>query len=168
MSEPRIVAGYVRRAHGIRGEVIVRSLSDDPERFAVGKVLVTDEHPPRSLEITRSRAHGDGALLEFASISDRTSAEALRGVSLTIESTERRALDDDEFWPDELVGSVVVDTAGVSLGTVADVVLGEAQDRLVVVTADGTRVDVPFVAAIVGVIDDGVIEVDPPEGLFPD
>lgn len=167
MSEPRIVAGYIRRAHGIRGEVIVRSLSDDPDRFAVGKVLVTDEDPPRSLEITRSRSHSHGALLQFASIVDRTSAETLRGVSLTIEPAERRPLDDDEFWPDELVGFVLVDTSGVTVGTVTDVVLGDAQDRLVVLTADGATVEVPFVTAIVGDIADGVIEVDPPEGLFP-
>ncbi len=168
MTGPRIVAGYIRRAHGIRGEVIVRSLSDDPDRFAVGRVLITDEEPPRSLEITRRRSHGDGELLQFATISDRTNAEALRGVSLTIDPTERRALDADEFWPEDLVGSSVVDPSGATLGTVTDVVLGEAQDRLLVATAAGATVEVPFVAAIVGDVVDGVIEVDPPEGLFPD
>jgi 16S rRNA processing protein RimM len=167
MTQPRIVAGYIRRAHGIRGEVIVRSLSDDPDRFSVGKVLQTDETPPRSLEIARSRTHADGVLLQFASVTDRSAAEALRGVSLTIDATERRQLTDDEFWPDQLVGADVVGPAAEVLGTVTDVVLGDAQDRLVVRTAGGSTVDVPFVSAIVGDVRDGVIEVDPPEGLFP-
>ena len=168
MTGPRIVAGYIRRAHGIRGEVVVRSLSDDPERFAVGKVLHTDRSPPQQLEIARSRTHADGMLLQFVGITDRTTAETLRGVSLTIDPAERRQLTDDEFWPDQLIGADVVGPATQVLGTVTDVVLGEAQDRLVVRTTDGTTVEVPFVSAIVGDIHDGVIEVDPPEGLFPD
>lgn len=163
----RIVAGYVRRAHGIRGEVVVRSLSDDPGRFAVGKTLLTDETPPRPLTVVRSRGHADGVLLQFESIDDRNAAEALRGVSLTIEPSERRTLDDDEFWPDDLIGLVAVDADGDSLGRVTGVVLGDAQDRLVVTTGDGTEVEVPFVAAIVGDILDGAIEIDAPEGLFP-
>lgn len=170
MSAQRIVAGYVRRAHGIRGDVVVRSLSDDPARFAVGSTFLTDEEPPRTLVVARARSHADGELLGFASISDRTTAETLQGASLTITMDERRELGEGEFWPDELVGLTAVDSTGSPLGTVTDVVLLEAQDRLVVTTPDGERVDVPFVDALVGKVDPErrEIAVRPPEGLFPD
>jgi 16S rRNA processing protein RimM len=167
MSDSRIVVGYVRRAHGIKGEVIVRSLSDDPNRYVTGVHLFSDETPSREYIIVRSRSHADGHLLQFDGIDDRTTAESLKGVSFTIDPSERRPLGDDEFWPDELVGLRVVDSDASELGTVTDIVLGEAQDRLVVVTPGGERVEVPFVSAIVGDIDEGTVHVDPPEGLFP-
>ena len=169
MSDPRIKVGYVQRAHGIRGEVIVRSLSDDPGRFDIHSEFLSDEEPPRRFEITRSRPHPDGYLVTFDGIIDRNRAETLRGISLTIAAAARRGLGDDEFWPDDLVGLHAVRPDGSRLGTISDVVLGKAQDRLVVKTPDGTEVQIPFVAAIVGDIDlhDGTIVTDPPEGLFP-
>lgn len=169
MIDDRIVAGYVRRAHGIRGEVIVRSLSDDPERFAVGARLETDEVPSRELVVIGSRSHAHGHLLRFEGVADRTTAEQLKGVSLTIAPSERRTLEDDEFWPDQLIGLDVIDESGHPLGTVVDVVLAEAQDRLVVETPDEGRVEVPFVSALVGEVDvpANTVVVTPPEGLFP-
>ena len=170
MSGERIVTGYVRRAHGIRGEVIARSLSDDPERFRVGASFVTDEVPVRTLQVASSRPHADGFLIRFEGVVDRNTAELLKGVSLTIGVDERRTLGADEFWPDQLIGLLAVTPGGAELGTVADVVFGEAQDRLVVTTPGDDRVEVPFVEAIVGHVDreDGTVAVDPPEGLFPE
>ena len=170
MSDSRIVVGYVRRAHGIKGEVIVRSLSDDPGRFVVGVNLVSDETPSGEYVVARSRSHADGHLLQFEGIDDRTTAEGLKGVSFTIDPAERRSLGEDEFWPDELVGLTAVSPAQEPLGKIVDVVLGEAQDRLVITTPSGARGEVPFVDAIVGDVDReaGSIVVDPPDGLLPD
>lgn len=168
MSDARVVVGYVRRAHGIRGDLIVRSLSDDPDRFAVGSEFLSDETPAVRYTVVQSRLYNDGRLVRFDGVEDRTSAERLKGVSLTIAASDRRTLEDDEYWPDDLVGLVVIDTAERRLGEVTDVVLGDAQDRLVVTTSDGSVVEVPFVAAIVGDIEGGSIRLDPPEGLFPE
>jgi len=164
----RIVVGYVRRAHGLRGDVLVRPLSDDPDRFVVGATFLTDESPPRDLEVVEMRPHSDGVLLRLRQASSRTAAEALRGVSFTIGPEERRRLDEDEFWPEDLEGLTALDATGTRLGEVTGVVTGAAQDRLAVTTPDGTVVEVPFVAAIVYEvdIDGGVARMDPPLGLF--
>lgn len=163
----RIPVGYVRRAHGLRGDVIVRSQTDDPNRFQVGAAFATDEDPARSLTVAEIREHKEGLLIRFAEIGDRNEAEAMRGVSVTIAVAERRQLDPDEFWPDDLEGLDVVDTGGTKLGVLSDVVTGSAQDRLVVATGSGS-VDVPFVRELVPDIDleAGRIVVDPPPGLF--
>ena len=128
---------------------------------------MTDEEPPRTLEVESVRRHNDGLIVHFRGVADRTVAETLQGATLTISEAERRALADDEYWPDELEGLVVIDAAGNHLGKVSGVVLGEAQDRLVVATDRG-EVEVPFVEAIVGEIHPslGHVVVDPPEGLF--
>jgi 16S rRNA processing protein RimM len=167
--QDRVPVGYVRRAHGIAGAVIVRPVTDDPaSRFAVGETLHTDGDPPRALEIEEVGAHKDGLLVRFVGVTDRSVSEALRGVQLTIASSQRRELDRDEFWPEDLVGCVVEDTNANTLGTVAEVVFGTAQHRIAVVTPHGDRVEVPFVAALVPKvdIDAGRVVIDPPTGLF--
>jgi 16S rRNA processing protein RimM len=65
------------------------------------------------------------------------------------------------------VGLEAVTPAGVVLGRVAEVITGGFQDRLVVITAPGDEVLVPFVEEIVGDPQAGRIVIDAPEGLFP-
>ena len=164
-----IPIGYVRRAHGIGGAVLVRPLSDDAgRRYAPGEVLRTDEEPERSLKIRTASSHKDGILVSFDGVSGRGEAEAMQGVSFLIAASERRALQGDEYWEDDLVGLRVVGSGGVDLGVITAVVFGAAQDRLVVETADGSSVEVPFVAAIAVTVDvpDGKVVMDPPDGLF--
>lgn len=162
-----IQVGYARRAHGVGGEVAVRPMTDDPERWVAGAVFITDEEPSRALEAASVRPHGDDLLVRFTEIIDRDAAEALRGVTFHIEATDRRSLDEGEYWPDQLVGCVVLRDA-TELGTVADVEFGAGQDRLVVDPGDGRRIEVPLVDAIVEEIDleARVVRMTPPEGLF--
>jgi 16S rRNA processing protein RimM len=165
----RIPVGYIRRAHGIAGAVIVRPLTDDPDgRFATGAAFVTDDDPPRTMEVESVGPHQDGLLVRFVGVTDRSSSEALRGVQLTVDASQRRLLEEDEYWPGDLVGCVVVDGEERTLGTVDEVVFGSAQQRLAVMTPQGDRVEVPFVAALVPSVDieAGRIVVDAPEGLF--
>jgi 16S rRNA processing protein RimM len=114
------------------------------------------------------RDHNDGLLIHFDGVDDRSAAEALQGVTFTISPEERRRLGEDEYWPEDLEGLTAITTEGIHLGNVAGVILGEAQDRLVVRTSDGREVEVPFVAEIVGEIHPslGHVVIDPPEGLF--
>lgn len=160
-----IKVGYVRRAHGVKGGVVVKPLSDDPDRFLSGQSLDTDRDI--TLTISSAQPHKDGLLVSFVGVEDRDSAERLRGASLLIAPSHRRQLEPDEYWPEQLVGLRVVDRTGADLGTVANVVAGAAQDRLEIDGSSG-RFDVPFVAALVTSVDLslGVVTLDPPAGLI--
>jgi len=164
----RISVGYVRRAHGIKGDVIVRPLTDHLSRYQAGASLQSDEDPPRRFTVQTSQPHSDGLLIRLEGINSRNAAEALQGVTFTIGPEERRALGADEYWPDDLKGLVAIDPAGTHLGVVSGVILGAAQDRLVVETEDGREVEVPFVSELVGEIHPSMahVVIDPPEGLF--
>lgn len=165
-----VLVGYVRRAHGINGAVVVRPLTDDPDgRWVTGAELASDANPPVDYTITKVGPHKDGLLVQFEGVADRSTAEALRGTSFTIASDDRRELDSEEFWPDDLIGCAVVDEAGESLGTVDAVEFGAAQDRLAIRTPEGI-IEVPFVDAIVPTIDLDArkIVMTPPIGLFPE
>lgn len=166
--DSRISVGYVRRAHGLNGDVIVRPLTDHPGRYQAGASLLSDAEPPRSFNIASVRDHNDGLLIHFEGVNDRNAAEALQGLTFTISPEERRRLGEDEYWPEDLEGLTAITSSGVHLGQVTGVILGQAQDRLVVKTQDGREVEVPFVSEIVGEIHPslGHVVVNPPEGLF--
>lgn len=159
--------GYVRRAHGIKGAVIVRVLGEEVAQFAVGSSIRTDNKNHPSLTVDAAQSHKDGLLVVFEGITDRNIAETLRGTSFVVRPGDRRQLDQDEFWPEQLIGLRVVAPDGNDIGTVAELSTGGAQDRLMVTTDTGTFA-VPFVAALVPVVDveAGRIVVDAPDGLF--
>lgn len=162
-----VAVGRIVRPHGVRGDLLVYSLSDHAGRFAAGARFET-RPGSQPLTVASSRPHKQGYIVRFVEVGDREQAEQLAKATLTIRAGDRRPLDDGEFWPDQLIGLRTETSAGAPLGQVTDVVQGGAQDRLVVTIADGATVEVPFVAAIVGDIDGERIVVDAPEGLFPD
>ena len=152
--QPSIPVGYVRRAHGIRGDVLVRGLAADAsDRFVVGAVLVTNEDQPRTLEVVERRDHKGDFMLMLDGIGDRTAAEALVGTQFVINAADRRTLDQDEWWIEDIVGCAAVDTNGVRIGEVSDVVVGASQDRLVVTMDAGGRAEIPLVDELVPEVD---------------
>ncbi len=160
--------GRIGRPHGIAGQVVVRPMTDDPDRFAPGSTVRAGTEPPCDLVVAASREHGDGLVVSFDGVADRTAAEQLRGALLTIAPEQRRELGDDEFWPDDLAGMAALAPDGTRLGTVSGVRLGDAQDRLVVITVDGREVEVPFVDELVGDVhpSGGFVVLRLPDGLL--
>jgi len=154
----RLVVGRVGRAHGLRGEVAVTFSSNRPERSAPGAVLFAGD---RELVVEASRPHQGRVLLRFAGVDDRSAAEALLGVELTaVPLGDEVELADDELWVHEVVGAEVHDRAGAALGRVAAVEANPAHDLLVL---DGGAL-VPMVFVVEQ--RDGVVVIDPPDGLF--
>lgn len=151
--------------------------TDDPElRYAVGTVYVTEAAGgtgvPRQLTIASSRLHQQTWLLSFEEIPDRTGAESLRGTRLVVSDDDDLVVDGadgDEGWYErELVGLRVEAPGGDVLGEVAGLSVGAAQDLLRVRLTDGREGLVPFVEALVPVVDveGGRVVVDAPDGLF--
>ena len=165
-----VTVGRVGRAHGLHGEVVVEVRTDDPEaRFAAGIALTTEPAAAGPLTVAGSRWHSGRLLVRFAGVADRTGAEALRGVHLQTELAEdERPADPEEFYDHQLVGLTAATIEGRDLGRVAEVVHLPGQDLLALRLPEGREVLVPFVAALVPVVDldGGRVVVDPPGGLL--
>ncbi len=154
----RLVVGRVGRAHGLRGELAVTFTSNRPERSAPGAVLFAGE---RELVISKSRPHQGRMLVQFSGVDDRTAAEALLGVELTAAPlADDVQLDEGELWVHEVVGAEVVDRTGATVGRVVAVEANPAHDLLVL---DGGAL-VPMVFVVEQ--REGVVVIDPPDGLF--
>jgi 16S rRNA processing protein RimM len=145
--------GRVRRAVGLKGQVVVRFYTDRPERRAPGTVFETTAGPRALLSATR-RPDGDWTVV-FDGATDKDGAETLRG-PIFAEPIEAP----DELWVHELVGALVVDGDGVERGRVKEVHDGVAADLLVLDT--GHLVPVNFVVGHAP----GQVDVIVPEGLF--
>lgn len=165
MKPERLVVGRIAKAHGIRGEVAIDVLSDEPARFTPGARVFAGES---ELTVSTSRDHQGRLLVLFEEVPDRNMAESLKGAELTIPIDEARALNDEwSFYPHDLTGLAVTDENGNALGTMDRVEESPASDIWVVRTA-GREVLVPAVRDIVVRVDldHGTIVLRPPEGLF--
>ena len=166
-----LVVGRVVKAHGITGEVVVDVHTDDPEiRFARGTSLRARSKggAERRFTVDSSRPHGGRLLVRLDGVADRNGADALRGTLFLVDSSDLPPIEDpDEFYDHQLEGLKVRTTAGVDVGTVAEV-LHTAAGELLSVRSGDREVLVPFVGAIVTSVSlaDQVIEIDPPEGLL--
>jgi 16S rRNA processing protein RimM len=147
--------GRIGRAHGLKGEVAVTAITSRRERFAPGSKLFAGD---RELVVRSARPHQDRWLVYFEGVDDRTAAEALR--NLVLKGEPLPDYPDDELWVHELVGAEVRDQAGTVFGTVSAVEANPAHDLLVL--ENGKLVPIVFVVDQA----DGVVTIDPPEGLF--
>lgn len=167
-TDGRVQVGRIGRPHGLKGEVTVVASTDNPDRFATGSSFLTDGEEPRRLTVAEMRRHHGHLLIRFEGCEDRDNAEALRGLNLTIAPEERRPLEEGEYWPQDLEGLIALDRSGDRVGVVTGVVLGDAQDRLVITTSTGRDVEIPFVDELVSEVhpSGGFVVVMPPEGLL--
>jgi 16S rRNA processing protein RimM len=169
-----LVVGRVARSHGVRGELVVEVRTDEPEaRFAPGAVLhgrAARAAQVRDFTVESAREHSGRLLVNLVGVTDRTAADALRGMLFLVDSEELGPSEDpDEFYDHELEGLRVQLTDGTEVGTVTEVLHSAAGELLSIrAAADGREILVPFVTAIVPTVSiaDALIVIDPPEGLL--
>lgn len=113
----------LRKPHGLRGDVAVFPLTDQPDQaLAPGRsVWVVDlagEVVVGPLEIARSRGYHREWLLTFRGRGSRGDVEGLAGSFLAADAESLAPPQGDEVYLDELPGFAVEDTTGRSLGLV--------------------------------------------------
>jgi 16S rRNA processing protein RimM len=145
----RSLAGRLGRPHGLDGFLGLYADEENLVHFEVGSTVFIEDRP----YVVRAIRKGDkGPQISFEDITDRDSAEQIRGLDVFVSG--RRQLGESEYWPEDLIGLQVVTLEGTILGHVVDVVLGAAQDRLVV-SEDGSEdgIEIPLVHDLVPNID---------------
>jgi 16S rRNA processing protein RimM len=164
----RVFLGQIGAAHGVRGEVRLRSFTSDPAAIARYGPLETEDG--RVLEIEALRPAKDHFVARLSGIRDRDAASALTNAKLYV-PRERlpQTQDPDEFYHADLIGLAAVDRAGKTLGTVVAIHNFGAGDLIEVRPQTGGNTElVPFDTTHVPEVDitSGRIVVHPPDGLF--
>src|SRR5262249_18536565 len=131
-----ILVAEIGAAHGLKGEVRLRSFTADP--LAVKDYGVLEDETGRTFEIASLRPAKDVLLARLAGVADRTAAESLRGVKLYLPRERLPPADDaDTFYHVDLIGLTAVGRDGRPLGTVIAVHNFGAGDLLEVRPAEG-------------------------------
>lgn len=177
-----VLVGAITGAHGVRGEVKVKSFTAEPAAIAAYGPLF-DESGTRRFDLTLTAKGGDlpdkaqpskassKALLigRIGGIVDRNMAEALKGQRLFVPRAQLPANEDpEEFYLTDLIGLAVRDKHGADFGRVIDVANYGAGDLLMVDGPAEGSFDVPFAKAFVPEIDlaGGFLIIELPEDFF--
>lgn len=122
---PPIVVGRVRKPHGLKGEVAIFPLTDEPaEVFTAGRTLFVLDLAGRevtTVTVESARGYHREWLIRLAGHASREAVESLRERFLAVERSALRPLDDGEVYLQELVGFAVRDEADAALGIVSEV-----------------------------------------------
>ena len=167
MSAKKLCVGVIAGAHGVRGEVRVKSFTADPDTLAMyGPFSDKSGSTEFALEVTGS-ARGM-MLARVNGLRDRIAAEALRGTDLYIDRDILPAPEEDEFYYADLLGLAVVLSDGAPYGTVKAVQDYGAGDMIEVLREGGGVELLPFTRAVFPEIDlaAGRLTVLPPEATY--
>ena len=160
--------GTITGAHGLHGEVIIKSYTQVPEDIAGYNPLLSQDGT-RRFELVSVRAGKKGLVARVAGIAGRSAAEALRGVQLFIEKDNLPLPEEGEWYYSDLIGLEAQLCDGTVLGAIVAVQDYGAGDLLEVRQAsDGKTVMLPFTRDVVPEVDikAGCVRVDPPPGLL--
>lgn len=148
--EERITVGQILKPQGIRGEVKIKPLADDPRAVAaLGEVFV-DGEPVRVLG---GRADREAVYLALRGVADRDAAERLRGKTVEARRSDL-PLEEGRYFIVDVIGCDVMTTEGRRVGTVADVTPGPT-DVYAVRTESGGEILFPLAPGVLVNVDVG-------------
>lgn len=168
-NKPRLILlGRIGAAHGIKGDVSVRTFTGDPAAIG-GYGALTDKSGAKSyaVRVVRSNPKG-GVIARFEGVNDRNGAEALNGTDLYIDRARLPATAEGEYYHADLIGLKAVDVQGTALGEIIAIENFGAGDLLEIRLEGISATEfVPFTNACVPAIDisAGVAIVIMPEAI---
>jgi len=149
----RICVAQIGAAHGTRGEVRLRSFTEDPTAVA-GYGPLESEDGARRFTIEALRPAKDHFVARLSGVGDRDAAEALTNVRLYVPRDRLPPVeDDDTYYHADLVGLAAVTPDGAPLGTVSAILNFGAGDIVEIAREGLTPLMVPFTEASVPSVD---------------
>jgi 16S rRNA processing protein RimM len=144
---PHLQAGRVGRAHGLDGSFYVTGAR--PRLLAMGTPVTIDG---RTRPIVRLAGIDKRPIVRLEGVEDRSAAEALRGLVLSVDELNVPTLSQDEWWAHELEGCVVYDGER-QVGMVSHMLELPSCEALEVSREDGRELLVPLVRDAVRGVD---------------
>ncbi|WP_208437082.1 ribosome maturation factor RimM [Bartonella taylorii] len=139
----KVYLAIIGSPHGIKGDILVKTLSDKPQHLKAYGTLYDDMG--HSYEIVTLRMQKNNAIVHFKGIEDRNAAEALKGIRLYVVRDQLvDDLEEDEFYQVDLIGLRVQNCVGQILGEVSGFFNFGAGDLLEIRLNTGETVLIPF------------------------
>ena len=167
MAERYCLVGIVRGSRGLKGEVRIESLTDEPEAIgAYGPLFDNAGQEPLRLRVT-GRTKGQ-VVARIEGVTDRDGADAMRGRELYVPRSVLPATEPGEYYATDLVGLMVEQTDGTKLGRVRSVEDYGAGALAEIEGGPFNGLLVPLTGTAVTEVDlaGGRLVIDPPPGLL--
>lgn len=163
--------GKIINTHGVRGEVKILPLTDQPERYDdlkyvyIDKKTGMDKYTVESVKYFKSFV-----ILKFKEIQDMNSAETLKDLIIKIGREDAIKLPEGSYFIFDLIGCVVYTEDGKVLGELKEVLQTGSNDVYIVRNENNREVLIPALKSVVREISvkDKKITVSLPEGLVDD
>jgi 16S rRNA processing protein RimM len=166
-----MTVGEIVAPFGRIGEVKVRLETDFPDRFASLEevCLRSRKGESRIVRVERARLHKGQVLLKLQGVESIDDAELLRNTLVQIRNVDAVKLAADEYYIHDLLGCRVLTANGETLGEIADVLRGGANDVYVVRSPDRGEILLPAIRDVIRRVDPKAkqVIVTPTPGLLP-
>ena len=149
-----LTVGFLRRPHGLQGEIIMDLHTDFPERMKSGrKLFVGESHEPATL--TNVRPHQSGLLVKFKGIETPDEAGKYRNQWVFILAKDAPPLPAGQIYQHKLIGFRVVDEHDSPLGELVEILETGANDVYVVRDDSGKEILLPAIPSVILDLDIG-------------
>ncbi len=146
-----LAVGLLRRAHGLKGEMLMDVWTEFPERLRAGKrVYIGEQHVPH--RIRAARAMDQMRLVHLEGLNSPEDAIPFRNQVMYVRADELPRLPEGRYYHHELIGMTVVDEAGQVLGVLSQILETGAND-VYVVNGEGGELLLPAIQEVVLTID---------------
>ncbi len=121
MPDPYLAIGEILRPRGVAGEMKVKPLTDDPNRFLNVKNVYLSLDGSLPARVAFARVDPDSVAVRLEGVTDRDQAEKLRGKLIYVSRADAVALPEDANFIVDLIGCRGMDDRGRDFGTLVDV-----------------------------------------------
>lgn len=143
-----LTVGFLRRPHGVRGEIIMDVHTDFPERLKDGrKLFIGAEH--KQVTLAGSRPHAKGMLVKFKGIDTPEDAGQFRNQWVYVPAAEVPPLPEGQLYQHELFGFTVVDENDNTLGELVEILETGANDVYIVRDDAGHEILLPAIPSVI-------------------
>jgi len=179
-----ITIGEIINTHGVRGELKILPLTDDPKRFKLlKKVIITSKEAsetplmseipatpemPQTLEIQDIKYFKNFVILKFKDIDSIDSAEKYKKALIKIDRADAVKLPKDSYFIFDLIGIDVYDENDAFIGGITNVLQTGSNDCYNIRRNDGFEFYLPALKTVVLNVDveDRKMTVRIPKGLL--
>jgi 16S rRNA processing protein RimM len=143
-----LAIGFLRRPHGVGGEIIMDLHTDFPERIKPGKKIYIGEKR-EAATIAAVREHGVGALIKLRGYDAPESVGRFRNQWVYVRAKEVPPLPDGQYYKYELVDLDVVEDNGNALGKLVEILETGANDVYIVRDQSGREILLPAIPSVI-------------------
>ena len=145
--------GYIRKPHGIKGELKIEPVSPDPARFKLLQKIYVQSEELKKYPVEHVRLINRLFVIKLAGINTRNQAEILRDAEVLIPEQDLIELNDNEYFIHDLVGCGVIDEQGASVGELIGIMQNAANDVYVLRTSGNREILIPAIRDVIRKID---------------